>query len=241
LGSAVTDAVIAAVRAWQARPLASRHALVCVDALRVQIRDAGLVRNKAVYLALGVRCSGHREVRGRWSAQTEGATCRRRVMNERKARGRGALLSAGVDGRKGVAAAITAGFPDPLGQTGIVHLIRSATPLASWQERKPLAQVRQPSYPADGAATAAQALRAFETGPWGERVPTVAQRGRHHWPPLLPCFAFAAPVRQILYPTNAIERLPGGVRKRIRNQGHFPKEAAATTLIWLALRNPPAK
>ena len=64
LVSVVTDSVIDEVRAWQSRPLESTYAIVYFDALRVKIRDEGLVRNKAVYLAIGVRCSGHKEILG---------------------------------------------------------------------------------------------------------------------------------------------------------------------------------
>ena len=64
LVSVVTDSVIDEVRSWQSRPLESTYAIVFFDALRVKIRDEGLVRNKAVYLAVGVRCSGHKEVLG---------------------------------------------------------------------------------------------------------------------------------------------------------------------------------
>ena len=83
----VTDSVIDEVRAWQSRPLESTYAIVYFDALRVKIRDEGLVRNKAVYLAIGVRCSGHKEILGLWIEQTEGAKFWLRVMNDLKARG----------------------------------------------------------------------------------------------------------------------------------------------------------
>lgn len=241
LVSAVTDSVIAEVRAWQSRPLESSYALVFFDALRVKIRDEGLVRNKAVYLAIGVRCSGHKEVLGLWIEQTEGAKFWLRVMNELKARGMGDILIAVVDGLKGFPEAITAVFPDTLVQTCIVHLIRRSTQLASWKDRKPLTQALKPIYQADSAETAEQALSAFENGPWGERFPTVAQSWRRHWPQVIPFFAFSAPVRQIIYTTNAIESLHSGVRKSIRNKGHFPNNEAATKLIWLALRNLTAK
>ena len=239
--STVTDSVIAEVRAWQSRPLESSDALVFFDALRVKIRDEGLVRNKAVYLAIGVCCSGHKEVLGLWIEQTEGAKFWLRVMNELKARGMGDILIAVVDGLKGVPEAITAVFPDTLVQTCIVHLIRRSTQLASWKDRKPLTQALKPIDPADSAETAEQALRAFENGPWGERFPTVAQSWRRHWPQIIPFFAFSAPVRQIIYTTNAIESLHSGVRKSIRNKGHFPHDEAATKLIWLTLRNLTAK
>ncbi len=237
LVSAVTDSVIDEVRAWQARPLESTYAIVFFDALRVKIRDEGLVRNKAVYLAIGVRCSGHKEVLGLWIEQTEGAKFWLRVMNELKARGVGDILIAVVDGLKGFPEAITAVFPDTVVQTCIVHLIRNSIQLASWKDRKVLAQALKPIYQADYAEAAEQALSDFETGPWGKRFPTVAQSWRRNWDHVIPFFAFAAPVRKIIYTTNAIESLHSSVRKSIRNKGHFPSDEAATKLIWLALRN----
>jgi putative transposase len=241
LVSAVTDSVIDEVRSWQSRPLESTYAIVFFDALRVKIRDEGLVRNKAVYLAIGVRCSGHKEVLGLWIEQTEGAKFWLRVMNELKARGVGDILIAVVDGLKGFPEAITAVFPDTVVQTCIVHLIRHSIQLASWKDRKALAQALRPIYQADQAEAAEQALSAFETGPWGERFPTVAQSWRRNWAQVIPFFAFAAAVRKIIYTTNAIESLHSGVRKSIRNKGHFPSDDAATKLIWLALRNITAK
>ena len=241
LVSAVTDSVIDEVRSWQSRPLESTYALVFFDALRVKIRDEGLVRNKAVFLAIGVRCSGHKEILGLWIEQTEGAKFWLRVMNELKARGVGDILIAVVDGLKGFPEAITTVFPDAVVQTCIVHLIRNSVQLASWKERKALAQALKPIYQADHAEAAEQALSDFENGIWGERFPTVAQSWRRNWAQIIPFFAFAGPVRKIIYTTNAIESLHSGVRKSIRNKGHFPSDEAATKLIWLALRNITAK
>ena len=241
LVSVVTDSVIDEVRTWQSRPLESTYAIVFFDALRVKIRDEGLVRNKAVYLAIGVRCSGHKEVLGLWIEQTEGAKFWLRVMNELKARGVSDILVAVVDGLKGFPEAITAVFPDTVVQTCIVHLIRNSIQLASWKDRKALAAALKPIYQADHVEAAEQALSDFESGPWGERFPTVAQSWRRNWAQVIPFFAFAAPVRKIIYTTNAIESLHSGVRKSIRNKGHFPSDEAATKLIWLALRNLTAK
>ena len=241
LVSAVTDSVIDEVRAWQSRPLESTYAIVFFDALRVKIRDEGLVRHKAVYLAIGVRCSGHKEVLGLWIEQTEGAKFWLRVMNELKARGVGDILIAVVDGLKGFPEAITAVFPDTVVQTCIVHLIRNSIQLAPWKDRKALAAALKPIYQADHVEAAEQALSDFENSSWGERFPTVAQRWQRNWEHVIPFFAFAAPVRKIIYTTNAIESLNSGVRKSIRNKGHFPNDEAATKLIWLALRNLAAK
>ena len=85
--SGVTDPVIDEVGAWQSRPLEETYAIVYFDALGVKLRDEGLVRNKAVYLTIGVRCSGHKEVLGLWIEETEGAKFWMRVMTDFKVRG----------------------------------------------------------------------------------------------------------------------------------------------------------
>lgn len=237
LVSAVTDAVIDEVAAWQARPLEPSYAIVFFDALRVKIRDEGLVRNKAVYLAIGVRSSGHKDVLGLWIEQTEGAKFWLRVMNEIKARGTQDILIAVVDGLKGFPEAITAVFPDAVVQTCIVHLIRYSMQFASWKERKAITTALKPIYQADNADAAARALETFDQGPWGRKYPTITQSWRRNWEAVIPFFAFSAEVRKIIYTTNAIESLNASVRKAIRNKGHFPSDQAAAKLIWLALRN----
>ncbi len=237
LVSAVTDSVIDEVAAWQARPLEATYAIVFFDALRVKIRDEGLVRNKAVYLAIGVRSSGEREVLGLWIEQTEGAKFWLRVMNEIKARGTNDILIAVVDGLKGFPEAITTVFPQAIVQTCIVHLIRYTMQFASWKERKAIAGALKPIYRADHADAAWQALEAFDEGPWGQKYPAIAQSWRRNWEAVIPFFAFPTDVRKIIYTTNAIESLNASVRKAVRNKGHFPSDQAATKLIWLSLRH----
>lgn len=241
LVSAVTDSVIDEVTAWQNRPLESTYAIVYFDALRVKIRDEGLVRNKAVYLAIGVTCGGAKTVLGLWIEQTEGAKFWLRVMNELKARGVGDILIAVVDGLKGFPEAITSTFPDCVVQTCIVHLIRYSLQFASWKERKVLAKALRAIYGAVSAEAAEQALAEFEAGPWGQKYPAIVASWRRRWAEVIPFFAFSAEVRKIIYTTNAIESLHSQVRKAIRNKGHFPSDEAASKLIYLALQNIQAK
>ena len=241
LVSAVTDSVLEEVRAWQNRPLESTYAVVYFDALRVKIRDEGVVRNKAVYLAIGIDCTGHKDVLGLWIEQSEGAKFWLRVMNELRARGLSDILIAVVDGLKGFPEAITAVYPETVVQTCIVHLIRNSLQLASWKERKTLVSALKPIYQAESVEAAEAALSAFEDGEWGQRFPTIGQSWRRNWEHIIPFFAFGAKVRKIIYTTNAIESLHSSVRKSIRNKGHFPNDTAASKLIWLALRNITAK
>jgi putative transposase len=233
--SAVTDAVLEEVAAWQARPLEATYPLIFFDALRVKIRDEGLVRNKAVHIALGVRADGTKEILGLWLEQNEGAKFWLRVMNELKNRGVEDVLIAVVDGLKGFPDAITAVFPLATVQTCIVHLLRHSLDFVSWKDRKPVAAALKDIYRAVDAAAGEAALAAFEDSLWGKKYPAIGQSWRRAWGEVTPFYAFPGDVRRILYTTNAIEALNSKLRRAVRARGHFPSDEAATKLLFLVL------
>jgi putative transposase len=235
--SSVTDAVISEVTAWQSRPLEPLYPVVFFDALRVKVREDAVVRNKAIYLALGVLPDGTREVLGLWIENTEGAKFWLKVFNDLKTCGVADILIAVTDGLKGIGEALGAVFPATTLQTCFVHLIRNSLDFASWKDRKLLAAALKPIYCAPSAEAAEQALSDFERSPWGQRFPTVVAAWRRAWDRVIPFFAFPPAVRRLIYTTNAIESLHSQLRKIIKTRGHFPSDDAATKLIWLALRN----
>lgn len=235
--SRVTDEVMGEVSAWQSRPLESMYPVVFFDALRVKIREDGVVRSKAVYLALGVLADGSRDILGIWVENTEGAKFWMKVFNDLKTRGVQDILIAVTDGLKGMPEALGAVFPATTLQTCIVHLIRNSLDFASWKDRKALAAAIKPIYTAVSAEAAEAELNAFEAGPWGQKFPTVVAAWRRAWDRVIPFFAFPPEVRRVIYTTNAIESVNARLRKIIKTRGHFPSDDAATKLIWLALRN----
>jgi putative transposase len=235
--SSVTDAVMAEVGAWQARPLEPMYPVVFFDALRVKIREDAVVRNKAIYLALGVLPDGTRDILGLWIEGTEGAKFWMKVFNDLKTRGVADILIAVTDGLKGMPEALGAVFPATTLQTCIVHLIRNSLDYASWKDRKLLAAAIKPIYTAPSAEAAQAELDAFEQGSWGRKFPTVVTAWRRAWDRVIPFFAFPPAVRRVIYTTNAIESINARLRKIIKSRGHFPSDDAATKLIWLALRN----
>jgi putative transposase len=236
LVSTVTDAVLEEVGRWQSRPLDPLYALVFFDALRVKMRDEGTVRNKAVYLAIGVSPEGRKDVLGIWIEQTEGAKFWLRVMTEIKNRGVNDILIAIIDGLKGFPEAINSVFPETQIQTCIVHLIRNSLDFCSWKDRKPVARELKTIYRAADAEAAAAALRDFEDGPWGQRFAAITALWRRHWAHVIPFFAYPQEVRKMIYTTNAIESLNAKLRRSVRIRGHFPNDEAAMKLIWLQLR-----
>lgn len=150
---------------------------VFFDALCVKIREDAVVRNKAVYLALGVLPDGTRDILGLWIEGTEGAKFWMKVFNDLKTRGVHDILIAVTDGLEGMPEALATVFPATTLQTCIVHLIRNSLDYANWKERKPLAKAIRPIYTAPSAEAAQAELQAFEQGPWGQNFPPYALPG----------------------------------------------------------------
>ncbi|MEZ5670118.1 MAG: IS256 family transposase [Alphaproteobacteria bacterium] len=234
--SRVTDAVLEEVREWQSRPLDPLYPVVFFDALRVKIRDEGLVRNKAVYVALAITADGDKEVLGLWIEQTEGAKFWLKVMNELKTRGVADILIAVVDGLAGFPEAIGAVFPQTTVQTCIVHLIRNSLSFVSWKDRRSVMPDIRAIYRAETAEAAAARLDEFEAR-WGARYPAIGPTWRRAWEHVVPMFAFPPAIRKMIYTTNALESLHRSLRKIIKTRGSFPSDEAAAKLLFLAIRN----
>src|ERR1700694_5859135 len=234
--SKVTDAVLEEVREWQSRPLDPVYPVVFFDALRVKIRDEGMVKNKAVYVALGLNPSGDKDVLGLWIEQTEGAKFWLKVMNELQLRGVNDVLIAVVDGIQGFPEAITTVFPQTMVQTCIVHLIRNSLSFVTWKDRKAILPSIKAIYRAENADAALQRLEEFEAE-WGKRYPAIGQAWRRSWQHVIPFFAFAPGIRKMIYTTNAVEALNRSLRKIIKTRGSFPTDEAALKLLYLALKN----
>lgn len=236
--SEVTNELIIEVNQWQNRPLEPMYPVVYFDAIRVKIRNAAnLVIPKAMYIALGVRPDGIKEVLGLWIDETESATFWLSVFNELKGRGVQDILIAVTDGLAGLNQAFEAAFPRTTHQTCVVHLIRNSLVLASVKNRAALANALKPIYQATTAQAAEAALIEFEASEIGQRYPGVARIWRNAWDRVIPFYAFSPSIRKLLYTTNAIESLNRSIRKIIKTKGSFGNDDAARKLVWLTLRS----
>jgi transposase-like protein len=233
--STVTDSVLGAMQEWQNRPLEGVYAVVLFDALRVRIRDEGTVKNKAVYLALGTRVDGTKEVLGIWIEQNEGAKFWLKVMNELRNRGMEDMLIAVVDGLKGFGDAIRTVYPQTAVQTCIVHLVRYSLSFCGWKERKTVAAELKKIYRAENAQMAWERLEEFAASALGKKYGMIVESWKRNWEEVIPFLSYPEAIRKTIYTTNAIESLNMELRKVSKNRGHFPHNEAAMKLLWLAL------
>jgi len=137
--STVTDSIFEEVQTWRNRELDSMYAIVTLDAMRLKIRENGRVKNKALYLAMGINSSGIREILGIWIASEEGASFWLAVLTELNNRGVNDILIACVDGLNGFSEAIQAIFPQTHVQVCVVHMVRQSLRYAGAKRRAELA------------------------------------------------------------------------------------------------------
>jgi len=233
--SAVTDAVLGEVTAWQSRPLDPVYPIVYLDAIHLKMRQSGQVKNQAVYLALGINLEGYKELLGLWIGEQEGAKFWLNVLTELKNRGVQDILIACVDGLTGFPDAIEAAYPTTQVQLCIVHLVRTSLKYVSWKERKAVAADLKTIYSAPNEQAAEQALTAFETT-YRDRFPQIARSWRSNWVHIIPFFGYPAEIRKVIYTTNAIESMQAQLRKVTRHRGSFPTAESVRKVIYLALQ-----
>jgi putative transposase len=234
--SSVTEGVMEEVKLWQGRPLDRIYPMVYLDALYVKVRDAGHIRNRAIYVAIGVTLKGNKEVLGLWTGEAEGAKFWLQVLTDLKNRGVADIFIACVDGLTGFPKAIETVFPQAQVQLCIVHQVRASLNYVSWKQRKAVAADLQLIYRASTAEDAYFNLEAFAEK-WDGAYPTISQMWRRNWEHLTPFFAYPADIRKVIYTTNAIESLNMSLRKVIKTRGSFPNQEAALKLLFLALEH----
>jgi putative transposase len=238
--SEVTDAVIDEVEQWRSRPLEPIYAIIYLDALYVKMRHEGRIENRAVYVAIGVRLDGLKEVLGLWTVDKEGSKSWMTFMTGIRNRGVQDVFIVCIDGLKGFPEAIEAVYPKALVQLCIVHILRNCLNYVNWKQRKEVAADLRAVYTAPTAEAAEQELKRFGEK-WDKTYGAIRLIWERHWDRIIPFFAFAPEIRKVMYTTNAIESLNMSLRKIIKTRGSFPSEQAAIKLLYLALKNVSAK
>jgi transposase-like protein len=234
--SRVTDAVIEELTTWQTRPLERVYLVAYLDALVIKVRDKSGVQNKSVYIVVGVRPDGSKDVLGLWLQATEGAKFWLTILSELRQRGVEDILVLCADGLTGLPDAVEAAFPQAIFQTCIVHLVRTSTRFVPWKDRKAVCADLKTVYNAETLEGAEHALERFEAK-WSKRFPMIAPTWRRRWDEVTPFLAFPPEIRRAIYTTNAIESLNRQLRKVLKTRGHMPNEQAALKLLYMAVLN----
>lgn len=234
--SNVTARIIEHVKAWQARPLEPVYYVVWMDGIMLRVRHNGKYINKCIYLVIGLKKDGLKEVIGMWTAETESASLWLSVLTDIKARGVEDILIACTDNLKGFTEAIQGVFPDTITQLCIVHQIRNSCKYVVWKDRKQSCADLKLVYGAPTKDAAEQALASFALK-WETKYRYAIQSWHNNWNHLTAYFDFPVEIRKIIYTTNTIENLNRGIRKYVKTKIQFPDDQAAEKAVYLAIMN----
>ena len=234
--SSVTDGIIEEVNEWRNRELDPLYPIIYLDAIVVKVRDEGHIKNKAVYLALGVNMEGQKELLGMWIETTEGAKFWLRVVTELNNRGVKDIFIACVDGLKGFEEAIHSVFPGTEVQLCIVHMVRNSLKYVSYKDRKKVATDLKRIYHSATTDDAQSELENFRET-WDKKYPLIGKSWQNNWNGITPFFAYPDYIRKAIYTTNAIESISMSLRKALKTRRSFPNDEAALKLLYLAIRN----
>ena len=232
--SHMTDRILPIAREWQNRPLERKYAIVYMDAVHFNVREDNRTVKKAVYVAIGIRVTGQKEVLGMWIGGNESAKYWLGVLNEIKNRGTEDIMIVSVDGLTGFVDAIQAVFPKAEVQRCIVHQIRYSTKFISYKDRKEFVKDLKLVYKADTEEMAVVALDALEDK-WGAKYPASVTSWRNNWPQLSVYFKYSPEIRRLIYTTNAIENFNRQLRKVTKAKSVFPTDDALFKILYLAM------
>ena len=232
--SIVTDRITNDIIAWQNRPLESVYLVVWMDAIVFKVRENSKVVKKAIYLAVGLKNDGLKEVLGMWLGKNESASFWMSVLTDLKVRGVEDILITVTDNLNGFTDTINNVFPQSDTQICVVHQIRNATKYVVWKEKKEFTKDMKNIYTAPNRNAAKKALDDFKIK-WNNKYSYAVDSWYRNWDELTVFLDFPVEIRKIIYTTNLIENLNGKIRKYTKNKLSFPTDNAVKKSVYLSL------
>jgi putative transposase len=233
--SRITSRVAEDIIAWQNRPLEPVYLIVWMDGIVFKVRENSKVVNKTIYIAVGLRKDGYKEVLGMWLGKNESAAYWMTVLTDMKARGVEDILITATDNLNGFTQTIRTVFPHSSTQVCVVHQIRNSCRYVVWKDKKEFTRDMKDIYGAPNRQAAQAALESFASK-WGSKYGYAIKSWKDNWEELTVFFDFPIEIRQIIYTTNLIENLNGKIRKYTKNKLSFPTDEAVLKSVYLALR-----
>jgi putative transposase len=232
--SRITDKITNDIVAWQNRPLEPIYLIVWMDGIVFKVRENSKVINKTIYIAVGLKTDGKKEVLGLWLGKNESSSFWMNVLTDIKARGTEDILITATDNLNGFTETIRTIFPYSATQICVVHQIRNACKYVVWKDRKEFSKDMKDIYDAPNRQAAALALDHLESK-WNAKYSYAIKSWRNNWDELTVFFDFPIEIRKIIYTTNLIENLNGKIRKYTKNKMSFPTDDAVLKSVYLAV------
>ncbi|UOR10444.1 IS256 family transposase [Halobacillus amylolyticus] len=219
--SNMTKAIGEEVEAFRQRTLSKRYVCVYLDATFLPVkRDT--VSKEAVYIAVGIREDGSKEVLAYTIAPTESAYVWKELIEDIQARGVEEVLLFISDGLKGIKESIYSVFPKAKYQTCFVHVSRNIAHKVRVSDRKEICEDLKTLYRADNKEKAEEAMEAF-IEKWKKSYAKVTQSLSDNQD-LFTFYDFPKSIRKSIYSTNLIESFNKKIKKYSKRKEQFPNE-----------------
>ncbi|MBY0068300.1 MULTISPECIES: IS256 family transposase, partial [Empedobacter] len=209
--------------------------IVWMDGIVFKVREGSKVINKTIYIAVGLKRDGRKEVLGLWLGKNESSSFWMSVLTDMKARGTEDILITATDNLNGFTDTIRTVFPESKTQICVVHQIRNACKYVVWKDKKQFTADMKEIYNAPTKQAAEAALNDFASK-WEHKYSYAIQSWKNNWEDLTVFFEFPVDIRKIIYTTNLIENLNGKIRKYTKNKLSFPTDEAVMKSVYLAVR-----
>jgi transposase-like protein len=230
--SRVTDKILPLAKEWQSRPLESLYTVIFLDGMSFDVRENGSYQKKTVYVIIGIRIDGRKELLGLWIGENETSKFWLSVLNDLKARGVKDVLIACIDGLNGFESAINSVYPDTKIQRCIVHIIRNCTKFVNYKDRKAFCADMKPIYKAVNEESAREAIDEFEEK-WGKQYPYAVKVWNNNWDGIKTMFEYSPEIRHVIYTTNAIEGFNNGIKRITKTKSSFMSNESLFKLLYL--------
>lgn len=232
--SDVTTKMTTHIDAWQNRPLEDTYCILWMDCIVVKVREDKKIVKKSIYIVLGLKEDGHKEVLGLWINNSESASFWMSVLNDLKARGIENIFIACTDNLTGFVQAIEATFPKTVCQLCVVHQIRNSLKFVNWKDRREFLKDLKAVYGAVNLDDAQNHFNLFKQK-WETKYAYAIVSWEKNWQYLTNFFDFPQELRKIMYTTNTIESLNRAIRKYTKTKSVFPNERSAIKSVFLAI------
>ncbi len=233
--SRITDRITEDIISWQNRPLEPVYLIVWMDGIVFKVRENSKVINKTVYIAVGLKRDGKKEVLCLWLGKNESAAFWMNVLTDITARGVNDILITAPDNLNGFTDTIKNVFPQSTTQICVFHQIRNACRYVVWKDKKEFTNDMREIYNSPTKDAAAAALEYFAKK-WEGKYSYAIKSWRDNWEDLTVFFQYLIEIRKIIYTTNLIENLNGKIRKYTKNKLSYPTDEAVMKSVYLAVR-----
>lgn len=221
--------MIPKVEAYHQRHLSDKFFCVYLDATYIPLKRVTYER-EAVYIAIGIKPNGHKEVIDYCIAPTENIEIWSEMLKGFKSRGLEQVELFLSDGVVGMKEAICQSYPKAHFQRCLVHVMRNISAKMRVDDRKKALDEFKQIHTQSNKEMAVQVLHEFYQN-WEKAYKNVVRDLRQVEPDLLTFYNYSPAIRASIYSTNMIESFNNRLKRKTKPKTEFPTEQSLDTFI----------